>query len=261
MRIAVHAGFHKTGTTTFQNLILANRDKAPAQLRFEVPGMPQMDALRLALQDFHVNPDGSRLASVRALFSRMVGDSLATGRDTLFLSQESICGRVFGPWERGLYPTARPVLEMIGEVATGHELTFLFSTRESREWIRSLHAHMTRRNGLRMPLSTFSAIRSFENIDWSDLIKALTDGLGADVRSTSLEATQGLRLGPLSDLLEPFIAESWLSRWDPVSASNQSLPPKAVSLIQTWPVRVLPEFLRGMVVRKIVHNSKRFRGA
>ena len=257
MRIAVHAGFHKTGTTTFQNLILANREKAPAGLHFEVPGLAWTNALRFALQDYHVTPSADRLQMVRDLISQMIGDCVAAGTNTLFISLESICGRVFGPWERGLYPTARPVLETICEVSSGHELIFLFSTREPVSWIRSLHAHKTRRNGLRMPLSKFSNIRSFENIDWDELFKSLTDGLDADVRSTSLQTTQRLRLGPLSDLLEPFVDQSLLSRWEPVPASNKSLPPKAISLIQAWPVRIMPDSLRGMIVRKMIANSKR----
>jgi hypothetical protein len=257
MRIAVHAGFHKTGTTSFQNLILANMKLAPAGIRFEVPHLPLIIRFREALKVYHLSQSAVDYDAMRHAFATIVNESHNAKESTLFVSLETICGRVFGPWERGVYPTARPVLEMIAQVSEEHDLTFLFSTRNPDTWVRSVHAHMTQHYGLRIPLAEFVQLDTFRAIDWDDLVKTFTNGLGAKVHVASLEESKDLRLGPLSSFLDLFLDEPELSRWQPVPPANLSISPAAIKLVQSRLMRSLPDRMRGYVIRKMNSKSKR----
>ena len=258
MRIAVHAGFHKTGTTSFQDLIRANVKNAPAGLKFCIPGMPLDATLRDTLASYHLTPTAERLQAVVAAFNAIIKDALDDGAGILFVSDENISGLARGHWEQGFYTNCRAVLEAVSGCCAGHDLTLMFSTREPKSWLKSLHAHLTRAIGLRATLETFSRLEAFRTIDWEGFISSATNGLDVTIVQTSLEATKDLRLGPLSDLLVPFVDEKTLAAWRPVAASHKSLPPKVVEFAQSKIVRNLPGGLRWFVIRQFNSLYKLF---
>lgn len=258
MCIAVHAGFHKTGTTSFQDLIRANTANTPSTLKFSVPDSPLGKRLRQALASYHLSPSAVGLAAVKAAFETIRNDALDGGADTLFVSEENLSGLARGPWERGFYTSCRDVLETVCDSCSGHDLTFLFSTRNPETWIRSLHAHMTRACDLRMTFDDFSRMGVFRSIDWASVISSATKGLDAKTVVTSLEATKDRRLGALSDFLDPFLDEQALAAWRPVAASHKSLPPKVVEFAQSRIVRNLPGELRWFVIRQFNSLYKLF---
>jgi hypothetical protein len=257
MHIAVHAGFHKTGTTSFQDLIRANLDRAPAGCRFEVVGKPLSSHLQKVLQAYHPSPSENGLLAVRKAFAAIVRAAVQSGSHTLFISLETICGRMQQSYERGFYDSARSVLEVIRDCASGHRLTFMFSTRNPEEWVKSAYAHMTRHHNLRKSFAEFSKVDAFKAIDWSRFVNKLTEGLNADVIVSDLDESKRDRLGPHAKFLSLVLGDASIASWHPVPSSNASLPPAIVSLMQSFPMRRIPVSARRHIIRKLHSIFKR----
>ena len=250
MQVFIHAGFHKTGTTSFQNLIRANRSLAPTDVGFLLAHDPLADNLRSALRDFHRNQGPDEVSVLRARLTAILANFKQTGVSKLVISLEVISGLMPDASLGNLYPTGRLALAEICRVFAGQEITLLFSVRGGAAWIRSLHAHQSSKPGFTVRAEEFASAEKFRLLDWSKVIAALTESLPVKTNVSHLEATTNSRLGPASDFLPLFLPPEAIALWQPVARANTGLTPAAVGLSHTRLISKLPDSLRRFLIRQ-----------
>lgn len=250
MQVFVHAGFHKTGTTSFQNLIRANRTGAPADVYFLLANDPLASELRAALRDFHREPGPDQSNRLRGRLSEILSEALHRRTAKMVISLEVISGLLPDADAAPLYPHGHAALAEICRVFAGHEITVLLSVRDATAWVRSVHAHRLRKPGFTLSLAEFSGAAKFKSIDWDRVARSLTNGLPVSFIVSPLEATADTRLGPCSDFLPLFLAPETIAAWQPVARANTGLTPVAVSLSENRLVGRLPDRLRRFIIRQ-----------
>jgi hypothetical protein len=216
-----HCGFHKTGTSSFQELLRRNAGRGPDHAVFLTIKDPAVKNLHFALRVFYYFPVAPSWLLVRRAVINLKDMLHASGAATALVSFENFSGRL--PRQRGasLYPNGHRMLALLAEVFRGDEVEFLFTTREPEAWVRSLHAHRSRTRRHVMPLERFIQLEKFRNLNWEREIADMTRGLGIPVHVTSLEESSRLPLGPSSDflaLVDP--APNAFAAWEPASPKN-----------------------------------------
>jgi hypothetical protein len=252
VKVFVHGGFHKTGTTSFQAVVKANAARARPGLLLLTTRLPVMRRLNASLHWYHRWPHPLLLRGVERRIADLRREVDACGADTVLISMESLCGKM--PDGRGgaaLYPSARPVLEALARAFADHPPTLLFSTREPAAWVRSVHGHRVKTRGLAADFERFAASPAMRDVDWGREIAAATAGLGLPVVVSRLEDTAGQRLGPCSDFLaladpDPHAFDAWVSP----GPRNVALTRQAIEFARRPWLRLLPAFARRRLVRR-----------
>lgn len=204
MRILLHAGFHKTGTTTVQQTLRINRAALAPHLRVLLRGdmIPVCDSARA----YSISADPLDLSLYQYELAR-----LAEGwdvRDTrpVLLASEDLSGHM--PGRHGLPSyTAAPQLmltaaETLVEIRPDCRPEFFFSTRAAAPWLASCHAqHLS---AARMTLDATAYALTFR--DSADLDSAVSHIAAVvaprQVHRAALEDSTDRPLGPLDPILD-----------------------------------------------------------
>lgn len=162
-RVIVHAGFHKTGTTSLQQHLA--RHRAALKPWFDYYGQ----------NDFQNAGARARVYAQRPFFWRRIAFRNALRRfldgipdaPVIVLSRETFSGVMPGhrDWLGRVirdYSAAIPLCrEVAGELCRRFgrdvQIEFLFTTREADSWVRSVHGHLVRSIHLRDGLEVFRA--------------------------------------------------------------------------------------------------------
>lgn len=165
-RIIVHAGFHKTGTTSLQDFLAANRTTLAPHLSY----FGKMDFRDAGAQAriYAQRPFPWRLWRFRRAFRRFL-DSLRDDRlaPVVVLSRETFSGgmpghrRLGGALMTGYLPAARPladtiIAELRRRFGPDTDITFFYTTRDRDPWIASVHGHLLRSIRMRDDLGAFA---------------------------------------------------------------------------------------------------------
>lgn len=164
-RVIVHAGFHKTGTSSLQDYLGQHWDALRPWFTYYGQG----DALHgsaVAGRIYAKKPFPWR----KRAFRRALRADLAALPDaeTLVLSREHYSGvmpghrdwrgRVIPNFRRAAKPLARVMIsELRHRFGRDVEITFLYTTRDKDDWIRSVHGHLLRVIKLTDDFDTFRA--------------------------------------------------------------------------------------------------------
>lgn len=163
-RVIVHAGFHKTGTTSLQEFMVDNRDALAPHLAYYGKA-----ALLEAGSDARIyaqKPFPWRLSRFRRSFRKALNAIPDT--DTIILSRETFSGGMpghrrgsgalmtsyFGPALRLARVITAELRRRFGREV---EITFFYTTRARENWIRSVHGHLLRSIRLTDDFDTFRA--------------------------------------------------------------------------------------------------------
>ena len=145
-KIIVHAGFHKTGTTSLQQTLRANRAALRPDIRLALrPGMTALCESALAYSRSREDYDLGLVKYEAALLIEALEQEMA---DTIILSSEDLCGHI--PGRHGLHGYgATPHLMRALSVAVktadpDADVTFFFTTRAAGPWLRSCYAQHLR---------------------------------------------------------------------------------------------------------------------
>ncbi|HBS51226.1 MAG TPA: hypothetical protein DEA05_14620 [Rhodobacteraceae bacterium] len=158
-RIVIHAGFHKTGTSSVQQTLRTNRAALKPYLR-SVLKWGMRDLLH-ASRGYSTWRDPLSLGKVRRRFTAMMKAQGDMPRRTLCLSAEELAGHMPGREGVDDYGAA-PVLaaEMArgaAEVHPGAETLFVFSTRAPETWLRSAYWEHVKSSSLTEDYEDFAA--------------------------------------------------------------------------------------------------------
>ncbi len=204
MRLVLHAGFHKTGTSSVQQALVANRAALAGHARIFLKAdfKPLADACRAASVSDSLD-DYARVTQAAAGFGSTLDP--ADPRPVLMAS-EDLSGIV--PGRRGVlgYQAApqimRALLDGFAQSLPAAEPTLFFSTRAADAWVRSVWWQNLRSTRLSAGLDRFS----IDLAAGSDLDRAVRWIRAAvapvPVVTARLEHSGQKPLGPLDPVLD-----------------------------------------------------------
>ena len=194
-RIILHAGFHKTGTSSVQQVLRANRATLKPELAMRLKG--QMKDLMHATRGYSTWRDPLTLAKATRRFG-VVLDSLALmPRRVLVISAEELSGHMPGRARLTDYSAAPILLQRFPKA----EQAIYFSTRDPDAWLRSAYWEHVKSSSMTLSYDDF--IGSYEQaVDFEKVISTTKRTIQADVYDTSLEDSDDLPLGPAGPLLD-----------------------------------------------------------
>ena len=227
-RMVIHAGFHKTGTSTVQRMLKQNRRLIIPEARFF--DHTHMPAVCESARAYSVSRDLlDLLAFTYELGEFLTGLKRKLDRN-ICISSENLVGNI--PGRKGLKSyDAAPILmkafvHTVGRILPRPpEMIFYFSTRSPQPWLKSCHSQHLR--AVRMTKSaaeyaeTFAASAELDRI--IDMVRLAV--VPHKVATASLEDIGDLPLGPVTpilDLLE--ISQDLRNQMTLVPATNQALP-------------------------------------
>lgn len=243
----LHVGFHKTGTTSLQALLAANRARLGAALvNHDDAAMMPLRAACLAFEQRRDANTGRAIArETRALLD-------GARADRVVISSEILCGPIPSPKRQGaVYQTAAESLQWVQEGAGGAQMRFHACTRDEGKWLSSLYRHLLRTRGLALTEAQFRALPAFAAFRFDALCATIRAKLGA-LQVWRMEDDLATPLGPGTGFLTQIgLNPAELAQWTPVAAQNPGLSPKAVAVLTTPWALALPVFLRRILARLI----------
>ncbi|MCA0870746.1 hypothetical protein LCL97_07920 [Seohaeicola saemankumensis] len=204
MRILIHAGFHKTGTTTVQQALRHNRAALKPHLRFLL--RPAMVAACDSARAWSARRDPLDLALFRYELAQLAESWDPTDPRPLLLSSEDLAGHMPGRHGLTTYDATPQLMQVLADTLTAArpeaDLSFYFSTRGAANWLASCHAqHLA---ASRMTLSAADyATRYASSAGLDAVIDAVARAVAPHpVHRTPLEASRTRPLGPLDPLID-----------------------------------------------------------
>lgn len=226
MRVLVHAGFHKTGTTSIQQGLRRNGRKLARFCRVltRVQIEPVCEAARAA----SVTDDPAAMALFTFELAQMFEALDPADPRPVLISSEDLSGHMPGRFGLTGYSAAPRLMACIadvaGQVRPGCDLRFFFTTRAAEPWVRSCYAQHVR--GIRFTEARDSYVaRMLPLADLAAEVARIAAAVPVPVHSVALEDWTGDRLGPLSALLTALELPAKLGdRLAPVGPANPSFP-------------------------------------
>ncbi|MEP4196562.1 MAG: hypothetical protein ABJL99_13115 [Aliishimia sp.] len=200
-KLIVHAGFHKTGTTSVQKMLRKNRKTLRPYANIILrPGMlPLCEAARawsINRQEWDLGLFKYEAAMLAEKFDP---------NETIILSSEDLSGHM--PGRQGLrrYDATPRLMSAIDlafrEAQPKADISYLFFTRAAEPWLASCHVQHVK--AARMTLSRKDYLRKFrKSADLDAVIDQVAEQLDPSrVHRHALEACAG-QLGPLAPVLK-----------------------------------------------------------
>ena len=228
LRLILHAGFHKTGTSSIQATLRKNRRALATEFRIFLRDdiLPMTETAR----GFSIAQDPAELG----LFSYEIAEFCQSLDQSdprpIVISAEDLCGHMPGRHGITRYEAAPKLMATFAEIAAlalpqTVEILFHFTTRAPAAWVRSCHAQHLRATRMADDLATYE--RAF--LPHADL-----DGIAAQIRAAiaphtvvtaALEDAATRRLGPASALFDLMLPSASLRRsLAAMPAQNTALP-------------------------------------
>lgn len=163
-RVIVHAGYHKTGTTSLQDFLSQNRNALAPYLAY-YGKMEFMDAGAMA-RIYGQKPFPHRLFAFRKAFRAFL-NSIAD-HPCVVLSRETfsggmpghrrLSGRMITTCDGPAQKLAKTIIaELKRRFGEDAEITFFYTTRSAEDWLRSVHGHLLRSINLTDDFEQFRA--------------------------------------------------------------------------------------------------------
>lgn len=234
LRVIVHAGFYKTGSTSLQKHMAKLRPDLPSDCRYYGPDdFPKLGALA---RDFGQFPNDLRRQAFRKGLRRFLNDlpdpGSVDGLRTLMISRENFSGimpghrDVTGEIITAINPAAKMLArDLLGGLkrrfGTDCEISFLYVVRDTDEWLASVHGHQLRSTRMCHDLEAFKALfpKKFDLRQIADKIAQALAPVPVHIRQ--LEDYADHRHGPagiLLDLLE--VPEELQAGWPAAKPAN-----------------------------------------
>lgn len=202
-RLIIHAGFHKTGTTTVQRALRVNRALLKPYLR-SVLKPPLVDTLH-ASRGFSTWRDPITLQKFRRRFHDVLASITGMPRRCLVISAEELSGHLPGRDHLDDYSAAvelaREMAAVAAEVMPEAELVFYYSTRAADPWLRSAYWQHVRASSMTLDFEDYCA-RYAGSADLDGVIDAVASAQPARVERAALDAQRDAPAGPVSPLLD-----------------------------------------------------------
>ncbi|WP_147104623.1 hypothetical protein [Tateyamaria sp. syn59] len=223
--IFIHAGAHRTGTSSFQLCLHDNRQALDAMgWTTAYPGRDGIPSGKLALR----LPSGTRIDADAA--AAKASETLEPYRDgrPVILSEENITGRMFHFMQGQFYPFAEDRCRALRTAWTGPVAHVLLVVRPYDELFVSAYRKRAEDNA--MP--DFSEVKdSYLNVDrgWPDLVGGIYDMLQPDVITVVPYASRGSNVDLLRRLVPDLPVDGLV---EPARVVNKSATDAALMVLQ-----------------------------
>ena len=207
MRVLIHPGFHKTGTSSLQRAALASAEALEPRLRVLLT-----DHLRPATQiarRYAIHHRVKALDDFGAAFADHISGLDPADPRPVLISSEALIGQIPGRKGVWTYAAALPLLMAAVEVLHRHagtsraDITVWFTTRAAEDWKRSAYWQNLRSERLTEAFDSYQAKldRGARMDDVVAEVRAALDGQ-AQVLSDRIERIGSPSLGPLGAALD-----------------------------------------------------------
>lgn len=224
MRVLIHAGFHKTGTTSVQQTLRRNRAALETHLRLLLP--EDLDALRSATRAWSATRD-----PVDAGLVRYEAAELAQSWDTgdtrpVLIASEDLCGHMPGRKDLDDYAAAPHLLALITQAITEARPQAApqihLTTRAPDDWLRSCHMQHLRAIRITEDADSYVA-RMAPSADFAPVIMRIAEAVAPCPVTHSAIEDHG------DDPLAPFLARLDVPAGlhDPMDTPANTAPPAA----------------------------------
>ncbi|MDF1718585.1 MAG: hypothetical protein P1U75_18240 [Antarcticimicrobium sp.] len=228
MRVLLHAGFHKTGTSTVQQALFHNRDALAPHLRL-VP-RARMAPAGKAARAWSAGGNPVDLALFGYELAQVMEEWDADDPRPMLISAEDLCGQMPGRAGVESYAAAAPLMRtVVDTLATLHPNAapaFYFSTRQTEDWLASAHAQHLRASRMTLSAEAFAG-RYRAAADLATVVDGIAAALAPlPVHRCALEQSRARPLGPLDPLLDLLaLPEGLRDSLEPQPPVNPALPP------------------------------------
>ncbi|MGC1495786.1 MAG: hypothetical protein WA790_08255 [Sulfitobacter sp.] len=247
-RIIIHAGFHKTGTSSIQATLRENRValKKYAALRLRW----HMQDLLSATRGYSTWRDPLTLIKAQDRFETLMNDLPGMPRRTLIISAEELAGHLPGRGDLNDYSAAPILLYAFWEIITKRypaaEILLYLSTRAPDPWLASAHWEHVRASNMTMDVDAFRE-RYHAAADLKGMVNEIASRVPCPVHHGALEDCRDLPLGPAGPLLD--LCDLPLT----VRSELVALPPANT--------RLDDDVLRAMIKANKTHETPKARNA
>lgn len=232
-RVILHAGFHKTGTTSAQNFLRANRaviwPHAAFALKF------RFEEVTRAARAFSNTRDAFAREKFRFRFIGFLGRLPNWPGRPLVIASEELLGHMPGHKRIRDFSAAPELCEDMADALRHHwgedlAISFLFTTRAAEDWLASAWAHCVMKSGMKRDAAQF-AERYRAATDFEAVAGAVRERVGgAEVRTAALEEIARHPLGPGSVYLDALgLPEDAVAALRPIEVRNRRADPADVA--------------------------------
>ncbi len=161
-RVIVHAGFHKTATSSLQDFLHRNRDALKPY--FDYYGRAEFQDAGAKARLYAQKPFPWRRTRFRHSFRRFL--AAIPDAKTIVLSRENFSGampghrdiyrRIISDYPRAAIPLAQEIIqELHRRFGPKTKVQFLYTTRAQTDWLYSVYRHLLRSIHLRQDFGAF----------------------------------------------------------------------------------------------------------
>jgi hypothetical protein len=229
--IVLHAGFHKTGTSSLQKALTLHR--RALEPRFAVHLRASDRALAVAAdaaRDFSERQGPVRREALLTRLFTWAGGLQPEPGQGLLISAEDLSGHMPGHKGVATYAAAPAILRLTIDALTarfgaGVDIRLLFTTRGTEDWLRSIHWQLARHPTIEIFADHFARTHAAA-ADFEAVIQAVRAELpGVRIETAALEVQMHRRLGPVEALYDlAAIEDSFRATLRKVGIENQSPP-------------------------------------
>jgi hypothetical protein len=202
-RIVLHAGFHKTGTSSVQQTLRANRAVLKPALAMRLKG--QMGDLMHATRGYSTWRDPLTLAKATRRFGALLDDLPNMPRRCLVISAEELSGHMPGRGDLMDYNAAPILMRKFSKAITARypkaAQVIYFSTRAPDSWLNSAYWEHVKSSSMTLDFDEFATSYA-KATDFDQIVAQTRKAVGCEVHHTRLEDCTELRLGPTDPLLD-----------------------------------------------------------
>lgn len=202
-RIILHAGFHKTGTSTVQQFLRNNRVALRKQVALRLRW--HMKDLISAARAYSTDKDPLTLLKVQSRFGALMNELPGMPRRTLVISAEELAGHLPGRGNLADYSAAPVLLYAYWEIAKARfpnaEILIYLSTRAPEAWLASAHWEHVKSSDMTMDFDEFASTYHAA-ADLSSITDDIASAVPAPLHTHALEDCADLPFGPADPLLD-----------------------------------------------------------
>ncbi|MEM8774598.1 MAG: hypothetical protein AAGF53_06165 [Pseudomonadota bacterium] len=205
MRITIHPGFHKTGTSSLQKGLVALSEPLAPHLRFAL--LPDMLELVRAARRFSRSPSAQHLNTFGKHMATWIAKQDQNDPRPLVISAEDLSGHTPGKFEITDYSAAPKLMQAaVSALRVANpkvDIDVWFTTRDPEPWLRSVYYQLLRATRMTDGLNCFA--KAHQKAAALDRVVEQTEDLLGNVATTGatrLEVLEDTPLGPLGALLE-----------------------------------------------------------
>ncbi len=204
LRVLVHQGFHKTGTTTLQRTLAQNRNVLKDRVALLLPG----DSMKagFAARRFSVAPGRQTRRNFVIQLRKVLATVQPFDSRPLLISNEEFSGLI--PGRKGIWAYDHTHVlsrllerEIRGMTNRPVRITFLFTTRNAEDWIKSTYWQNLRSNRIVQDLAEYGRFLE-RGSDLDSVVARVRNAVSPDAEVMTLNVSHiANRLAPLQTAL------------------------------------------------------------